>query len=426
MMKIVKVDQQISLKRSIETGTSEQQAVVKKIIADVRARGDEALKAYTEKFDQVQLDSFLVNEQEIEEAYGQVDEQFIAIVREAAENIRTYHAKQLRPSWMTTEENGTILGQKITPLDSVGVYVPGGTAAYPSSVLMNVIPACVAGVKRIVMVSPPDEQGKLPAAVLVAAKEAGVKEMYKVGGAQAIAALAYGTESIASVDKITGPGNIFVALAKREVFGDVDIDMIAGPSEIAILADETAKANEVAANLLSQAEHDPRACCILVTPSIRLAEEVALEVENQLRVLPRRDIASCSIADYGAIYVAADMEEAVETVNQLAPEHLEVMTENPMALLGKIRHAGAIFLGRYSSEPVGDYFAGPNHVLPTNGTARFSSPLNVDDFQKKSSVIIYSETALQEHGAKIAAFARMEGLEAHARAVETRLNGSKK
>lgn len=253
MMKIVKVDQQISLKRSIETGTSEQQAVVKKIIADVRARGDEALKAYTEKFDQVQLDSFLVNEQEIEEAYGQVDEQFIAIVREAAENIRTYHAKQLRPSWMTTEENGTILGQKITPLDSVGVYVPGGTAAYPSSVLMNVIPACVAGVKRIVMVSPPDEQGKLPAAVLVAAKEAGVKEMYKVGGAQAIAALAYGTESIASVDKITGPGNIFVALAKREVFGDVDIDMIAGPSEIAILADETAKANEVAADLLSQA-----------------------------------------------------------------------------------------------------------------------------------------------------------------------------
>lgn len=426
MMKIVKVDQQISLKRSIETGTSEQQAVVKKIIADVRARGDEALKAYTEKFDQVQLDSFLVNEQEIEEAYGQVDEQFIAIVREAAENIRTYHAKQLRPSWMTTEENGTILGQKITPLDSVGVYVPGGTAAYPSSVLMNVIPACVAGVKRIVMVSPPDEQGKLPAAVLVAAKEAGVKEMYKVGGAQAIAALAYGTESIASVDKITGPGNIFVALAKREVFGDVDIDMIAGPSEIAILADETAKANEVAADLLSQAEHDPRACCILVTPSIRLAEEVALEVENQLRVLPRRDIASCSIADYGAIYVAADMEEAVETVNQLAPEHLEFMTENPMALLGKIRHAGAIFLGRYSSEPVGDYFAGPNHVLPTNGTARFSSPLNVDDFQKKSSVIIYSETALQEHGAKIAAFARMEGLEAHARAVETRLNGSKK
>ncbi|WP_066366139.1 histidinol dehydrogenase [Neobacillus fumarioli] len=424
-MKIVRVDQQISLKRSIETGTSEQQAVVKKIIADVRARGDEALKAYTEKFDQVQLDSFLVNEQEIEEAYGQVDEQFIAIVREAAENIRTYHAKQLRPSWMTTEENGTILGQKITPLDSVGVYVPGGTAAYPSSVLMNVIPARVAGVKRIVMVSPPDEQGKLPAAVLVAAKEAGVKEMYKVGGAQAIAALAYGTESIASVDKITGPGNIFVALAKREVFGDVDIDMIAGPSEIAILADETAKANEVAADLLSQAEHDPRACSILVTPSIRLAEEVALEVENQLRVLPRRDIASRSIADYGAIYVAADMEEAVETVNQLAPEHLEVMTENSMALLGKIRHAGAIFLGRYSSEPVGDYFAGPNHVLPTNGTARFSSPLNVDDFQKKSSVIIYSETALQEHGAKIAAFARIEGLEAHARAVETRLNGSK-
>jgi histidinol dehydrogenase len=421
-MKILKINNDVSLKRSIEAGTYEQQAIVKAIIADVRARGDEALRTYTEKFDRVLLDSFLVSEKEIEEAYGQVDEQFVAIVREAAENIRTYHAKQLRPSWMTTEENGTILGQKITPLDSVGVYVPGGTAAYPSSVLMNVIPAKVAGVKRIVMVSPPDEQGKLPAAVLVAAKEAGVEEIYKVGGAQAIAALAYGTETIAAVDKITGPGNIFVALAKREVFGDVDIDMIAGPSEIAILADETAKANEVAADLLSQAEHDPRACSVLVTPSSQLAEEVAAEVEKQLAVLPRKEIAARSITDYGAIYVAADMEEAVETVNQLAPEHLEVITANPMELLGKIRHAGAIFIGRYSSEPVGDYFAGPNHVLPTNGTARFSSPLNVEDFQKKSSVIIYSENALKQNGAKIAAFARMEGLEAHARAVEIRLN----
>jgi histidinol dehydrogenase len=421
-MKILKINNDVSLKRSIEAGTYEQQAIVKAIIADVRARGDEALRTYTEKFDRVLLDSFLVSEKEIEEAYGQVDEQFVAIVREAAENIRTYHAKQLRPSWMTTEENGTILGQKITPLDSVGVYVPGGTAAYPSSVLMNVIPAKVGGVKRIVMVSPPDEQGKLPAAVLVAAKEAGVEEIYKVGGAQAIAALAYGTETIAAVDKITGPGNIFVALAKREVFGDVDIDMIAGPSEIAILADETAKANEVAADLLSQAEHDPRACSVLVTPSSQLAEEVAAEVEKQLAVLPRKEIAARSITDYGAIYVAADMEEAVETVNQLAPEHLEVITANPMELLGKIRHAGAIFIGRYSSEPVGDYFAGPNHVLPTNGTARFSSPLNVEDFQKKSSVIIYSENALKQNGAKIAAFARMEGLEAHARAVEIRLN----
>ncbi|PLS06977.1 histidinol dehydrogenase [Neobacillus cucumis] len=424
-MKILKVNELVSIKRSIEAGTSEQLAVVKGIITEIRNRGDVALREFTEKFDRVQLPSFSVTESEIEEAYSQVDQEYIEIVREAAENIKSFHEKQLRPSWMTTEENGTILGQKITPLDSVGVYVPGGTAAYPSSVLMNVIPAKVAGVKRIVMVSPPDEQGKLPAAVLVAAKEAGVKEIYKVGGAQAVAALAYGTETIAAVDKITGPGNIFVALAKREVFGDVDIDMIAGPSEIAVLADDTARADEVAADLLSQAEHDPRACSVLVTPSMALAEAVAEEVEKQLAILPRKEIAARSIAEYGAIYVTADLEEAVETVNQLAPEHLEVITENAMELLGKIRHAGAIFVGRYSSEPVGDYFAGPNHVLPTNGTARFSSPLNVDDFQKKSSVIIYSEKALKENGEKIAKFARMEGLEAHARAVETRLKNDK-
>lgn len=423
MMKILNVNELVSIKRSIESGTSEQVAVVKNIIADIRSRGDEALSEYTEKFDRVRLASFAVTEAEIKEAYNQVDQPFISIVREAAENIRTFHEKQLRPSWMTTEENGTILGQKITPLDSVGVYVPGGTAAYPSSVLMNVIPAKVAGVKRIVMVSPPDANGKLPAAVMVAAKEAGVEEIYKIGGAQAIASLAYGTETISAVDKITGPGNIFVALAKREVFGDVDIDMIAGPSEIAILADETARADEVAADLLSQAEHDARACSVLVTPSAQLAEAVAEEVEKQLATLPRKEIAARSIADYGVIYVADSIEEAVETVNQLAPEHLEIMTENGLELLGKIRHAGAIFIGRYSSEPVGDYFAGPNHVLPTNGTARFSSPLNVDDFQKKSSVIIYSEKALKENGTKIAEFARMEGLEAHARAVEIRLKG---
>ncbi|MEH7252700.1 histidinol dehydrogenase [Neobacillus niacini] len=420
-MKIVKVNDLISIKRSIESGTAEQVAVVKKIISDIRAYGDEGLRDYTEKFDSVVLDSFLVSEKELDDAYGQVDLEFIAIVREAAENIRSFHEKQLRPSWMTTEENGSILGQKITPLDSVGVYVPGGTAAYPSSVLMNVIPAKVAGVKRIVMVSPPNTDGKLPAAVLVAAKEAGVKEIYKAGGAQAIGALAYGTESIAPVDKITGPGNIYVALAKREVFGDVDIDMIAGPSEIAIIADDSARADEVAADLLSQAEHDTRACSVLVTPSIVLAEAVAVEVEKQLAELPRKEIATKSIADYGVIYVTSSIEEAVETVNQLAPEHLEILTENGIELLGKIRHAGAIFIGRYSSEPVGDYFAGPNHVLPTNGTARFSSPLNVDDFQKKSSVIIYSEKALTDNGEKIAKFARMEGLEAHARAVELRL-----
>jgi histidinol dehydrogenase len=420
-MKIVKVNDLISIKRSIESGTTEQLAVVKNIISDIRSSGDNALRDYTEKFDRVKLDSFLVTESEINEAYRKVDSEFISIVREAAENIKSFHEKQLRPSWMTTEENGSILGQKITPLDSVGVYVPGGTAAYPSSVLMNVIPAKVAGVKRIVMVSPPDSEGILPAAVLVAAKEAGVEEIYKVGGAQAIGALAYGTESIKPVDKITGPGNIFVALAKREVFGDVDIDMIAGPSEIAIIADDTARPDEIAADLLSQAEHDPRACSVLVTPSMKLAEEVAGEVEKQLAILPRKDIASRSIEDYGVIYVTSSIEEAVETVNQLAPEHLEILTENGIELLGKIRHAGAIFIGRYSSEPVGDYFAGPNHVLPTNGTARFSSPLNVDDFQKKSSVIIYSEKALKDNGEKIAKFARMEGLEAHARAVELRL-----
>lgn len=422
-MKILQVNELVSIKRSIEAGTAQQLEVVQKIIADIRANGDAALREYTSKFDRVNLESFAVTESEIEEAYGFVDSEFVEIVREAAENIRVFHEKQLRPSWMTTEENGTILGQKITPLDSVGVYVPGGTAAYPSSVLMNVVPAHVAGVKRIVMVSPPEkETGKLPPAVLVAAKEAGVKEIYKVGGAQAIAALAYGTESIQPVDKITGPGNIFVALAKKEVFGDVDIDMIAGPSEIAVLADDTAYADEVAADLLSQAEHDPRACSVLVTPSLKLAEAVSVEVEKQLAVLPRREIAERSIADYGAIYVTADLDEAIATVNGLAPEHLEVVVENAMEVLGKIHHAGAIFVGRYSSEPVGDYFAGPNHVLPTNGTARFSSPLNVDDFQKKSSVIIYSEKALKDNAAKIAQFARMEGLEAHARAVEARLN----
>ncbi|ALC88854.1 histidinol dehydrogenase [Bacillus sp. FJAT-18017] len=420
-MKIVFAKEAVSIKRSIESGTNEQLDAVQRILADVRIRGDEAIREYTEKFDGVRLASFKVTESELEAAYREVDDNFIEIIREASSNIRAFHEKQLRTSWLTTEENGTILGQKITPLDSAGVYVPGGTAAYPSSVLMNVIPAQVAGVGRIAMVSPPDGSGRIPASVLVAAKEAGVTEIYKVGGAQAIAALAYGTESIAPVDKITGPGNIYVALAKKEVYGDVAIDMIAGPSEIAVLADETAFADEVAADLLSQAEHDPRACSVLVTTSRRMAEEVAHEIGRQLELLPRRDIAMRAIEDYGAIYVARDMDEAVRLINELAPEHLEIMTENPMELLGKIKHAGAIFLGRYSSEPVGDYFAGPNHVLPTNGTARFSSPLNVDDFQKKSSIISYSGAALKVNAEKIASFARMEGLEAHARAVEARL-----
>ncbi|WP_057763378.1 histidinol dehydrogenase [Cytobacillus praedii] len=423
-MRIFKVSDQPSIKRSVDSGTKEQRATVKNIIKSVRKDGDQALKAYSLEFDGVHLEDFTVTEEEKREAYKEVDDTVLGVIREAADNIRIYHEKQLRTSWMTTDENGSILGQKVTPLDSVGLYVPGGTAAYPSSVLMNVIPAKVAGVKRIVIATPPDKKtGKLPPAVLVAAQEAGAKEMYKVGGAQAIAALAYGTETIASVDKITGPGNIYVALAKREVFGDVDIDMIAGPSEIAIIADATAKPNEVAADLLSQAEHDQLSCSVLVTPSEELAEAVADEVEKQLNVLPRQEIARQSIENYGAIYVTETMEEAVQTVNRLAPEHLEIITENALSLIGQIRHAGAIFIGRFSPEPVGDYFAGPNHVLPTNGTARFSSPLSVEDFQKKSSIVFYSEKALKENGEKIASFARLEGLEAHARAIEARLKG---
>jgi histidinol dehydrogenase len=420
-MKIERVTGQLSLRRTIETGTEEQRRAVRQIIDDVRTHGDAALKTYTEKLDQVTLDSLLVSESEIEAAYQEINEDMLNVIREAAANICDYHARQKRESWVMTKEDGTILGQKVTPLDAVGLYVPGGTAAYPSSVLMNVIPAQVAGVKRIVIVSPPNKQGTLPAGVLVAANELGVREIYKVGGAQAIAALAYGTETIQPVDKIFGPGNIYVALAKREVFGQVAIDMIAGPSEIVVLADETAKANEIAADLLSQAEHDERASSILVTPSMKLALEVASEVEKQLETLPRKEIAAASLEQYGTIYVTDTLEEAVAVVNELAPEHLEIMTEQPMNLLGQICHAGAIFLGRFSSEPVGDYFAGPNHVLPTNGTARFSSGLSVDEFVKKSSIILYSEQALQEHGEKIAAFARLEGLEAHARAVEERL-----
>ncbi|WMT19755.1 histidinol dehydrogenase [Parageobacillus toebii] len=419
-MKIERVTNRVSLRRTIESGTEEQRSKVLEIIADVRARGDEALKSYTEKFDGVRLDSLRVTDEEIERAYQNVSAEVLRIIQEAAENIRDYHERQKRESWIMTKEDGTMLGQKITPLDAVGLYVPGGTAAYPSSVLMNVIPAQVAGVKRIVITSPPNKDGTLPAGVLVAANELGVKEIYKIGGAQAIAALAYGTETIRPVDKIFGPGNIYVALAKREVFGQVAIDMIAGPSEIVVLADETAKANEIAADLLSQAEHDERASAILVTPSMKLALAVAREVEKQLETLPRKAIAAASLENYGAIYVTETLAEAVEVVNELAPEHLEVMTAEPMQLLGQIRHAGAIFLGRFSSEPVGDYFAGPNHVLPTNGTARFSSGLSVDEFVKKSSIIFYSEPALKQNAEKIAAFARLEGLEAHARAVEER------
>lgn len=420
MMLIEKYTEGISLKRSVDAGTAEQRKAVQEIIANVRKDGDQALYNYTETFDQVKLEKLAVSDAEIEQAVSSISNEAYSIITEAAENIRSFHEKQLRNSWMTTKESGTMLGQKITPLDAVGVYVPGGTAAYPSSVLMNVLPAKAAGVKRIVMVSPPGKDGRLSEAVLAAAKIAGISEIYSVGGAQAIAALAYGTDTIAKVDKIVGPGNIFVALAKREVFGDVAIDMIAGPSEIAILADESALAPDVAADLLSQAEHDMRASSVLVTTSSVLAEEVALEVEKQLEKLPRREIAEAAIRDYGRIILCADMEEGIHAVNEIAPEHLEILTKDSFEVMAKIRHAGAIFLGRYSSEPVGDYFAGPNHVLPTNGTARFSSPLNVDDFQKKSSIIMYSETDFRENAEKIAGFARLEGLEAHARAIEIR------
>ncbi|MYL61925.1 histidinol dehydrogenase [Bacillus hwajinpoensis] len=424
-MKIVNRNEGISIKRSIEQGTEEQRQAVLSILSQVKATGDEAVKENTKKFDGADLTELRVSTEEIERAYTDLTDELITTIRQAAKNIQTFHERQRRQSWFTTAEDGTMLGQKVTPLDSVGVYVPGGKAAYPSSVLMNVIPAIAAGVQRIAMVTPPDSNGNVPSGVLVAANEVGVTEIFKIGGAQAVAALAYGTETIAPVDKIVGPGNIFVALAKREVFGIVDIDMIAGPSEIVVLADEHANPAYVAADLLSQAEHDERASAVLVTTSSALAERVQEEVKQQLVDLPRAEIAATSIEDYGMIYVVDHLSEAVEAVNELAPEHLEIMVEEPMTLLGKIRHAGAIFLGPYSSEPVGDYFAGPNHVLPTNGTARFSSPLSVDDFIKKSSVISYSKEALRQNGNSIVALAKLEGLDAHARAVELRLEDLK-
>ncbi|MCY9433297.1 histidinol dehydrogenase [Bacillus haynesii] len=410
----------VSLKRTIDAGTEEQRKAVRGIIEEVKKNGNSAVSAFTRQFDGADVADFRVSEEEIKEAYSTLNQRDLEIIQAAIFNIKEYHERQLTTSWFYHRKDGTMLGQKITPLDSAGVYVPGGTAAYPSSVLMNVIPALVAGVDRIVLVSPPGKDGKLSAGVLAAAAELGVTEIYKMGGAQAIAALAYGTETISPVDKITGPGNIYVALAKREVFGQVDIDMIAGPSEIAILADSTANYREIAADLLSQAEHDAMASSILVTDSKTLAESVLKEVYEQLEHLPRKEIARQSIDNYGLIYVTETMNEAVSVINELAPEHLEILTAQPDALLGQIKHAGAIFLGRYSSEPVGDYFAGPNHVLPTNGTARFSSPLNVTDFQKRSSIISYSREAFRANAENIAAFARLEGLEAHARAIESR------
>lgn len=426
----VQSSRDFKLQREVDYGTPEQNMAVKQIVADIKQEGDAALFRYTEKFDRAQVDSsnIRVTEEELKAAYNHVEDSFVAAIRAAADNIRAFHARQKRNSWMDLQPDGTILGQIIRPLQRVGVYVPGGKASYPSSVLMNVIPAQIAGVPEIVMVTPPATGGKegIDPYILVAAAEAGVNEIYRVGGAQAVAALAFGTESIAPVDKICGPGNIYVALAKREVYGAVDIDSIAGPSEIVVLADDTAEPAYVAADLLSQAEHDEMASAILVTPSQRLADAVAAEVERQLRELPREAIARASVDNYGAIIVVESLEEGISVVNRLAPEHLEIVAQDPMALTGAVQNAGAIFLGPYSSEPVGDYFAGPNHIIPTNGTARFSSPVDVDDFIKKSSLIYYSKEALLRDGSTIIELARREGLEAHARAVEIRLENEAK
>ncbi len=408
-------------KRSVDAGTREQQEAVKAILTSVRQQGDEALRYYTERFDRVLLQNFRVSEGEFAEASELVSSQVKAALEEAAENIRAFHERQVRQSWFTTKESGTLLGQLIRPLKRAGLYVPGGTAAYPSSVLMNAIPAKIAGVPEVVITTPPGADGKINPAILVAAQIAGVSEIYKVGGAQAIAALTYGTEQIKAVDKIVGPGNIFVALAKREVFGLVSIDMVAGPSEIAVIADETANPRYVAADLLSQAEHDPMSAAILVTTSQSLAEQVSQEVKRRLADLPRKSIAEAAIRDYGAILLVNDLEEGFAVINRIAPEHLEIMMAEPFEHLGKVENAGAIFLGPYSSEPVGDYFAGTNHVIPTNGTARFSSPLSVDDFIKKSSVVSYSKRDLRENGHKIVALAEQEGLSGHGRAILARL-----
>ena len=400
---------------------------VQAIVDDVKARGDEALFEYTEKFDKVKVtkDTIRVTKEEIDEALKQVDPKLMEVMVKSMKNIRAFHEKQKQLSWFDTTPDGTILGQRVTPLDSAGLYVPGGKAAYPSSVLMNIIPAEVAGVNRIVMVTPPGKDGKVNPVTLAAAHIAGATEVYKVGGAQAIAALAFGTESIPKVNKIAGPGNIYVALAKKAVYGHVSIDSIAGPSEIMVLADESANAKFVAADLLSQAEHDELACAILVTTSMELAEEVSKLTEEFIAGLSRKEILQKSIDNYGYILVADSMDDAVDVVNEIAPEHLEIQTINPFETMTQVRNAGAIFMGEYSSEPLGDYFAGPNHVLPTNGTAKFFSPLSVDDFIKKSSIISYSREALEKIHSDIERFAEAEHLTAHANSIKVRFESER-
>ena len=394
---------------------------VSNIIEDVRKNGDKALKSYTEKFDRVMLDDFEVSIEELDECFMKVEKNFIENLEEAKENIEYYHNAQKGRGFILNKDNGIFLGQRVIPLDSVGVYVPGGTAAYPSSVLMNVIPAKVAGVKEIIMITPPNKEGKLNPYIGVAAKIAGVSKIYKLGGAQGIAALANGTESIPKVDKIVGPGNIFVATAKRLVFGKVDIDMIAGPSEILVIADENANPKYIAADLMSQAEHDRLASSILVTTSKKLYKDVEKELEIQIKDLDRKEIIEESLRNYGKAIICNSIEECIEVSNRFAPEHLEFMVDNSMELLGKVRHAGSVFLGNNTPEPVGDYFGGTNHVLPTNGTARFYSALSVDSFIKKSSFLYYSEEAIKRDGEKIINIANKEGLTAHANSVKVRL-----
>lgn len=409
------------LKRSTND-YGDYEKIVADIIDNVKNRKEDAIFEYSLKFDKcvITKDSFKVTREEIEAAYNELDEHFIQVMKDSAANIRSYHEKQKRNSWFDVKEDGTILGQKITPMQTVGVYVPGGKAAYPSTTLMNVIPAKVAGVPNVVMTTPANAEGKVNPATLVAADIAGVDVIFKVGGAQAIAALAYGTEMIPKVDKIVGPGNIFVALAKRAVYGHVSIDSIAGPSEILVLADETATPRYVAADLLSQAEHDELASAILITTSEELANKVSEEVDNFVKVLDRKEIIQKSLDNYGYILVAPDMETAIEATNEIASEHLEILTKNPFDTMTRVKNAGAIFLGEYSSEPLGDYYAGPNHVLPTNGTAKFFSPLNIDDYMKKSSIISYSREALEKVHKDIELFATKEGLTAHANSIKVR------
>lgn len=431
-MRIVKLDSQAKqnilsdlLKRD-PNQYGEYAGTVQEIVEDVKKRGDEALFEYTRKFDHAEItpENIRVTEEEIREAMESVDEKLLKVMKKSMANIRDHHERQKRQSWFESRPDGTILGQKITALESAGVYVPGGKAAYPSSVLMNIIPAKVAGVGRIAMVTPPGKDGKVNPVTLTAAHLAGATEVYKVGGAQAIAALAFGTESIPLVNKIVGPGNIFVALAKKAVYGHVSIDSIAGPSEILVIADDSANPRYVAADLLSQAEHDELASAILVTTSQELAKKVSEEVDSFLQTLSRRDILEKSLDHYGYILVVDTLEEAVATANEIASEHLEIVTRNPFEVMTKIQNAGAIFIGEYSSEPLGDYFAGPNHVLPTNGTAKFFSPLGVDDFIKKSSIIYYSKDALQEIHEDIIAFAEAEHLTAHANSIRVRFEDS--